>query len=68
MHKLGVGNSTTLSDKENSVLAQELSAFHQSYYSANIMKLALVNNQSLAELKALATKHFSSIKNNNITL
>lgn len=64
--RLSVGNLETLSDKPGSVLQEELLAFYDRYYSANIMKLTMVGKQSLDELEALAVKHFSSIPNKNI--
>lgn len=65
-HRLTVGNLETLSDKPGSVLQDELRSFYKRYYSANNMKLTIVGNQSQAELKALAEKHFSSIPNTHI--
>jgi Secreted/periplasmic Zn-dependent peptidases, insulinase-like len=64
--QLAVGNLDTLSDKPGSVLNEDLVAFFERYYSANIMKLVMVSNKSLAEQTLLATKHFSAIENNNI--
>jgi protease-3 len=66
--KFNIGNLDTLQDKPGSVLQDELKAFYERYYSANIMKLTLVGKQSLPELKTLAEKHFASIPNKNITL
>lgn len=66
--KFNIGNLDTLQDKPGSVLQDELKAFYDRYYSANIMKLTLVGKQSLPELKVLAEKHFSSIPNKNIPL
>lgn len=64
--RLSVGNLETLSDKPDSVLQDELLAFYDRYYSANIMKLTMVGKQSLDELQAMAVKHFSSIPNKNV--
>src|SRR5690606_8679697 len=66
--KFNIGNLDTLQDKPGSILQEEMKAFYDKYYSANIMKLTLVGKQSLPELKALAEKHFSSIPNKNIPL
>jgi protease-3 len=66
--KFNIGNLDTLQDKPGSVLHDEMKAFYDSYYSANIMKLTLVGKQSLPELKALAEKHFASIPNKNVAL
>lgn len=63
--KLGVGNKDTLSDSEK-ILLKKLRNFYKQYYSANLMKLVLVGKQSPKELKKLATKYFSKIKNNNV--
>ncbi len=63
--KLGVGNKETLSSDESELL-KHLNSFYKEYYSANLMKLVLVGKQSSKELKKLATKYFSKIKNNNI--
>lgn len=65
--RLTTGNLDTLSDKPGSLLHQELLAFYDHYYSANIMKLTIVSKQSLEELTLLANKHFSAIPNKNIT-
>ena len=50
------GNLKTLNDKPNSILQEELERFYQQNYSANIMKLALVGNQSLKDLNEQALK------------
>jgi protease III len=61
-----IGNLETLSDKEDSKLHPETVAFYNAYYSSNIMKVALVSNLPLADMKKLAQKHFASIKNKQI--
>ncbi|WP_258808238.1 insulinase family protein [Pseudidiomarina sp. CB1] len=61
-----IGNLESLGDKEGSQLHAETVDFYERYYSANIMKVALLGNQSLAELEALARKHFSEIENQAI--
>ncbi len=64
--RFSIGNLESLADKKNSILQDEVKAFYNRYYSANNMRLTLVSNQSIAELKALAEKYFSPIKNKNI--
>ncbi len=64
--QINVGNLQTLKDKPGSLLHEELLAFYQKFYSANIMTLALVGNHSIEELRVLATKHFSTIPNKQI--
>lgn len=61
-----IGNLESLGDKENSNLHTETVDFYNRYYSANIMKAAMISNRSLDELEALAKKHFSAIENKNI--
>ncbi len=61
-----IGNLESLGDKEGSQLHAETVAFYERYYSANIMKVALLGNQSLDELEALAREHFSEIENQAI--
>ena len=55
------GNLDTLSDKPGSRLHDELVRFHQTWYSANLMKAVLYGPQSLDELEALARKELASI-------
>lgn len=63
--QLGVGNNETLSrDKE--ILLNSLRSFYEQYYSANLMKLVLVGNQSPRQLKSYAKKYFGGIKNKNV--
>lgn len=63
--QLGVGNNETLSrDKE--ILLSSLREFYNQYYSANLMKLVLVGNQSPRQLESYAKKYFGNIKNKNI--
>ncbi|WP_075185594.1 insulinase family protein [Teredinibacter haidensis] len=64
--QLAVGNLETLIDKPGSVLNEELVAFFDRYYSANIMKLVVVSNKSLEDQEALARKHFAAVSNKNI--
>ena len=63
--KLGVGNKDTLGTNEKQLLGS-LRDFHSKYYSANLMKLVLVGNQSSKELAKLAKKYFSKIVNKNV--
>ncbi|AOT10518.1 insulinase family protein [Pseudoalteromonas luteoviolacea] len=62
-----IGNLETLGNKQGSNLHEETVAFYNKYYSANIMKLAMVSNEPIAEMEKKAIKHFSSIENKQIT-
>ena len=61
-----IGNNDSLGDKENSKLHEELVNFYNRYYSANIMKVAMISNESLDKMESLAKKHFASIENDDI--
>lgn len=57
------GNLETLQDKEGSQLHDELLAFYQRYYSANLMVAVLYSDQPLDKLKTLAENTFGKIAN-----
>ncbi len=61
-----IGNLDSLSDKENSKLHKETVDFYNRFYSANIMKVAMISNRSLEEMETLARKHFASIEDDGI--
>ncbi|MET1254124.1 insulinase family protein [Aliikangiella maris] len=61
-----IGNLETLGDKKESELHATMVDFYNRYYSANIMKVALVSNQPLATMEKMAKQYFSDIKNKNI--
>ena len=61
-----IGNLDSLSDKENSELHKETVDFYNRFYSANIMKVAMISDRSLEEMETLARKHFASIEDDGI--
>ncbi len=61
-----IGNLETLGDKEHSKLHPQTVDFYNQYYSSNIMKVALVSNLPLKDMKKMAVHHFASIKNKSI--
>jgi protease-3 len=62
-----IGNLETLADNGGTKLHQQTVLFYNNNYSANNMKLALLSNLPIEQMKTLAIKHFSSIENKNIT-
>jgi len=58
-----VGSLDTLSNIDDSKIRDELIAFYQQYYSANLMTLAVVGPQPLDELEQLVRQHFRAIEN-----
>ncbi|GHA47877.1 insulinase family protein [Photobacterium aphoticum] len=63
--KFSVGDLTTLADRDDSLVRDELIAFYQQHYSANLMGLVLLGPQSLEELEAYATTFFRDIPNSD---
>lgn len=58
-----IGNSETL----GKTTRDDLIAFYQKYYSANVMKAAILGRDNLDNLAALAKKYLSPIVNKNRT-
>lgn len=62
--RFSTGDLTTLVDKKGSVLQEELENFFKTYYSANLMKVALTSPRSVEDLELLASKYLTQIPNN----
>ncbi|KAI7897701.1 Metalloenzyme, LuxS/M16 peptidase-like protein [Cokeromyces recurvatus] len=65
----GTGNLETLYEnpkKNGKDIRQELLKFHDSYYSANIMKLCILGRESLDQLTEWAVEKFKYVRNKNI--
>lgn len=60
------GNLETLSDKPGSPVHDALLAFHEKYYSANIMKAVIYSNKSLEEQAKIAVASWGRIPNKSI--
>ncbi|KAI8375164.1 Metalloenzyme, LuxS/M16 peptidase-like protein [Blakeslea trispora] len=70
-HMLEIGNLETLMDTPKKLgldTRQELLKFHDTYYSANIMKLVVIGRESLDQLTEWIVDKFSPIVNKNIPL
>ena len=61
--KFSVGDLTTLDDRDDTSVREELIAFYQSHYSANLMGLVLLGPQSLDQLEEYARTYFDHIPN-----
>jgi protease-3 len=59
------GNLDSLVDKENNKLQTALVEMYNTYYSANLMKGAMISNLPINEMKKLAQQHFGKIPNKN---
>lgn len=67
--KFGTGNAKTLSDDPKQLginVRDELLKFHEKWYSANIMCLAVYGRESLDELEAMVISRFAEIVNKNV--
>ncbi|PSW18828.1 peptidase M16 [Photobacterium sanctipauli] len=64
--KFSVGDLTTLEDRHDKSVRDELIEFYQTHYSANLMALVLLGPQSLDELEAYATTFFQHIPNSGM--
>ncbi|MEZ9856768.1 insulinase family protein, partial [Vibrio breoganii] len=52
--------------RNGETIRQEILAFHQQQYSADLMTLTLSGNQSLDEMQSWVEDRFSSITNHNL--
>ena len=64
--RFSTGDLTTLVDKPGSKLQDELEQFFNTYYSANLMKVALTSPRSIADLQKIANKYLDQIPNKKI--
>ena len=63
--RFSTGDLTTLVDKPDSKLQDELVSFFNDHYSANLMKVALTGPRSLEQLEQIANQYLSQIPNKN---
>ena len=64
--KFSVGNSETLEDREGKSIRDEILEFYQQNYSADLMTLAIIDQQELDALEAQVTEKFSGVTNQNL--
>ena len=63
--KFSVGNLQTLVNDEQRPIRPDLLAFYQRYYSANLMTLVVLGNESLDQLEEAVKSRFSAVANHN---
>lgn len=61
--RFSVGNNETLADLADDSIRDELIRFYRAHYSANIMALAVVGKEPLAQLRQWVIEKFSDIPN-----
>ncbi|KPU83246.1 peptidase M16 [Psychromonas sp. PRT-SC03] len=59
--RFSTGDLDTLKDKPGSKLQTQLKNFFNTYYSANLMKVALISPRPIAELEKLASRYLTQI-------
>lgn len=70
-HPIGlfsVGNLETLADRENDAVRNDLLAFYERYYSANLMTLAVLGREDLDTLEAAVRTRFAEIPDRGVEL
>ncbi|MEM7252785.1 MAG: insulinase family protein [Pseudomonadota bacterium] len=66
--QFSIGSLDTLADRPGSTIRDELLAFYERYYSANLMALTVLSPRSLDEQETLVRSIFSKVKNSDATL
>lgn len=59
--QFSVGSLSTLADRDNDPVREDLVAFYQRYYHAPRMALSVISNQSLDQLQAWVEKYYEAI-------
>ena len=65
LSKFTVGNNQTLVDGENGLLRDQLIKMYNHYYSANLMTLVVLGNESIDKLQTIVEDQFRPVANNN---
>ncbi len=68
LSQFSVGDLTTLADRPERSVRDDLIAFYQRYYSANLMTLVVVGREPLNELQVAVQTRFAGIPNSNVTI
>jgi len=61
--QFAVGSLESLADRPGSSVRDELLAFYEKHYSANVMRLVVLGSQSLDELEELVVPMFAQVPN-----
>ncbi|MBE9540433.1 MAG: insulinase family protein [Proteobacteria bacterium] len=65
--QFSVGSLESLADRPDSPVRDELLAFYDKHYSANVMRLVVLGSQSLDELEKLVVPMFTPVPNKSFT-
>ena len=65
---LAVGTRETLADRPDDSVRDDLLAFYERYYSANLMTLAVLGSEDLDALEAMVRAMFSAVPNHEVAI
>src|SRR5690606_29640883 len=66
--QFSVGNLTTLDDRKDRPVRDDLLDFYQKYYSANQMNLVVLGTENLDQLQAAVEQRFAKVPNRKLVL
>ena len=67
-HLLAVGTRETLADRPGDAVREDLLVFYEQFYSANLMRLAVIGNEDLDALETMVRDIFSSVPNRDVVI
>ena len=68
LSQFSVGSLETLADREQDPVREDLLAFYQQYYSANLMTLVVLGKEPLYQLQSMVESRFNKVKNRDTTI
>lgn len=66
--KFSVGNLTTLADRENNPVRDDMIRFYEQHYSSHLMSLVVLGPEPLNNLEAMVRDRFSSVAKRDINI
>lgn len=66
--EFAVGSLESLADTKDATVRDDLIAFYDKHYSANVMRLAVLGREPLDELEAMVRQKFSRVPNRGVSL
>lgn len=66
--KFSVGNLTTLADRENNSVRDDMVRFYEQHYSSHLMSLVVLGSEPLNALEVMVREGFSSVAKRDINI
>ncbi|MEZ5539261.1 MAG: insulinase family protein [Pseudomonadales bacterium] len=66
--KFSVGSLETLADRPNNKVRDDLLAYYQQHYSANVMTLVVLGREPLPVLQAMVEQYFAEVPNRKLVI